>query len=280
MSRIYDLHSHSTASDGALAPAQLVQRALAHGVTHLALTDHDTVAGIAEARGAASHQGLVLIPGVEISASWSGRHLHIVGLGVEPDQPALNQALEHIQGLRADRARRMDEGLRRRGIEGVLESARGLAGDAPVTRTHFARVLLQRGYGGSMDRVFRHFLRRGKPGYARVEWPAMADAVDWIRGAGGIAVLAHPFGYGLTRAWLRRICEAFVDAGGQGIEVATGTSSANMVSAGAALARRFGLAASWGSDFHDPALPWIELGRMPPIPEDLQPVWTLLPETA
>lgn len=276
MSQVYDLHSHSTASDGVLAPAALVARAAERGVSHLALTDHDTVAGLDEARAAADRASMTLVPGVEISTSWHGRHLHIVGLGVSPGHSALATGLARVQALREDRARRMDDGLRRRGIDGVLEQAQGLAGGGQVTRTHFARVLLGRGYGGSMDRVFRHFLRRGKPGYARTEWPAMEEAVEWIVAAGGVAVLAHPFGYGLTRAWLRRICEAFVAGGGRAIEVSTGTATHDVVASAAALARRFGLAASQGSDFHDPGMPWIELGRMPPLPEDLEPVWRLL----
>lgn len=273
----YDLHSHSTASDGTLSPAALVARAAEHGVSHLALTDHDTVAGLAPARAAAVQAGVALIPGVEISASWEGRSLHIVGLGVDATQPDLVAGLKSVQALREARALRMDESLRRRRIEGVLVEARALAGDGQVTRTHFARVLMERGYGASMDRVFRHFLRRGKPGYVRPEWPAMAEAIEWINAAGGLAVLAHPFGYGLTRAWLRRICAAFVDAGGRAVEVSTGTATANTVASAAALARRFNLAASQGSDFHDPAVPWIELGRMQPLPVDLEPVWQLLP---
>lgn len=276
MPHSYDLHSHSTASDGTLSPAALVTRAAEHGVSHLALTDHDTVAGLASARAAAAQAGIALIPGVEVSASWQGRQLHIVGLGVDAAHPDLVEGLQRVQALREQRAQRMDESLRQRRIEGVLAEARALAGDGQVTRTHFARVLMARGYGSSMDRVFRHFLRRGKPGYARPEWPAMEEAVAWISAAGGIAVLAHPFGYGLTRAWLRRICAAFVDAGGGAVEVSTGTATANTVASAAALARRFNLAASQGSDFHDPAMPWIELGRMLPLPADVEPVWHLL----
>lgn len=275
-----DLHSHSTASDGVLTPEALVARAAQRGVTHLALTDHDTVDGLARARVAAAHHGLALVDGVELSTRWQGRDLHIVGLGIEPGHPALAAGLAHLQRLREARAVRMDESLRRRRIVGVLAQARALAGAGQVTRSHFARVLQQRGYGRSLDQVFRHFLRRGKPGYARVEWPDMADAVGWITSAGGVAVLAHPFSYGLTRSWLRRIGSAFVEAGGGAVEVCTATTPANTVSAAAALARRYDMAASRGSDFHDPSLPWIDLGRMPALPQDLRPVWALLPTRA
>jgi predicted metal-dependent phosphoesterase TrpH len=272
----YDLHSHSTASDGVLPPGEVVARAAGQGVSHLAITDHDTVAGLEEASVAAQRHGLVLVPGVELSTDWSGRGLHVVGLGIDTAAPELLSGLSTLQAIRRERAQRMDRSLRARRIEGILEDAQALAGEAMVTRTHFARAMVQRGYGASVDKVFRHYLRRGKPGYARVEWPAMEEVVGWIRTAGGVAVLAHPFAYGLTRAWLRRICAAFAAAGGQAVEVCTGTASGNTVAAAAALARRFDLAASQGSDFHDPSLPWVELGRFQPLPDDLTPVWRLL----
>lgn len=276
----HDLHTHSTASDGVLSPTALVARAAQRGITHLALTDHDTISGLAQASAAGDENGVVVIPGVELSTDWSGHSLHVVGLGIDASSPRLGEGLDQLQAIRRDRAERMDKSLRARRIEGVLEEARMLAGSGMVTRTHFARVLVQRGHGNSMDKVFRHFLRRGKPGYAHADWPAMEEAVAWIRDAGGVAVLAHPFAYGLTRSWLRRICEAFRAAGGYGIEVTTGTASSNIVGSAAALARRYGLAASQGSDFHDPALPWVELGRFHPLPDDLQPVWGLLNSTA
>jgi len=276
MDHCYDLHSHSTASDGRLAPAALVRRAAAHGVTALALTDHDTVTGLPEASAEAERIGMRLISGAELSAAWEGRSLHVVGLGIDPEHPRLRDGLERLQALRRERAERMDRRLGQKRIHGVLEEARALAGDAMVTRTHFARVLMRRGYGSSLDHVFRHFLRRGKPGYVKTEWPVLAEAVDWIRAAGGVAVLAHPLAYGLTRTWLRRICTAFAEMGGRGVEVVTGTSGANAVESAAALARRSGLAASVGSDFHDPEMPWVELGRLRPLPPDLVPVWQLL----
>lgn len=277
MTNHYDLHSHSTASDGTLAPAALVSRAASRGITHLALTDHDTVSGLAEASDEALRHGVSLIPGVELSTQWSGRSLHVVGLGLDADNAQLKAGLERLEAVRAERAQRMDKSLRGRRIEGVLAEAQALAGDAMVTRTHFARVLVRRGYGDSIERVFRHFLRQGKPGYARADWPSLEEIVSWIRGAGGVAVLAHPFSYGLTRAWLRRICAAFAEMGGEAVEVSTGTASENTVRAAAALAKRFGLAASQGSDFHDPDSPWVELGRFRALPDELTPVWQLLP---
>ena len=271
----YDLHCHSTVSDGALTPSAVVQRAAEHGVDVLALTDHDTVGGIAEARSAAAECGVQLIPGLELSVLWERRTFHIVGLGVDPEEPGLLAGLERMQRARHERGiaigRRLEE---RAGLDGALEGARAVAGEARLTRAHFARWLVEQGHVRGYEDAFRRYLRRGRVGYVHGEWVAMAEGIEWIRGAGGIAVLAHPLGYGLTGAWIRRTLDAFTAAGGEGVEVVCGTAAQpRQVEQLGGYCRRFNLLASVGSDFHGPFNPYIELGRLPPLPDDLTPIW-------
>lgn len=270
-----DLHSHSTASDGLLSPAELVRRAHAQGVEVLALTDHDTVAGLDEAARAASSLGLRLVPGIELSTQALERSLHVTGLGLDPASPRLAQLIRALDALREARAEKMGRKLARCGVSGAYEGARRLAGVALPTRTHFARYLLEQGAVRDMDEAFRRYLGRGKPGYVRAEWPPLAQVVEVIRASGGIAVLAHPHAYGWTGAWTRRIIEAFVAAGGRGLEVVCGNSTRDSILVMGGHARRFGLLASVGSDFHQPG--WVELGRLAPLPTGLEPVWRELP---
>lgn len=270
---VHDLHTHSTASDGAYSPAELLERAAGAGIQVLALTDHDTTAGLAEAQEAADLRGVDFIAGIEISVTWQNRTLHIVGLRIDPEHGALQAGLEGLRQIRTDRALEMDARLARAGISGILDAARQLAGPGMITRTHFARCLASRGLAADVRDVFNRYLTPGKPGHVSTRWADMEAAIDWIRGAGGIAVLAHPQRYKLTHSWLRRLLGEFKEMGGEALEVLSGTSAPGDVQSSAALARHHGLLASCGSDFHGPDDSWPKLGRLPGLPADLTPVW-------
>ncbi|MCC5812549.1 MAG: PHP domain-containing protein [Ectothiorhodospiraceae bacterium] len=268
-----DLHAHSTASDGTLSPAALVRRATAQGVKVLALTDHDTVSGLDEAQREAAVAGVTLVPGVEVSTQWQGRDLHIVGLRVGPSDRHLLDGLAWNQGQRRRRARTIAERLERAGIPGAMDVVEG-AGDSIPTRSHFARFLLDGGWVSGFQQAFDRYLRRGKPGWACVDWMQMDTAVRLIRGAGGVAVLAHPTVYGYTGAWMRRILDAFSAAGGEGVEVVSGSTDSQGVQKATGFALRHGLRGSVGSDFHGPENPWVELGRLRQMPGTVKPVWS------
>lgn len=264
-----DLHSHSSASDGSCSPEELVSEAAAAGVRVLALTDHDTVTGIPAALSSAEPLGLRLIPGVELSVTWEGRSLHVVGLGIDPTSPSLNEGLTRLGAARDERAAAMVDRLARGGapIAGVLDRRRGL------TRTHLAKALVDAGHSRDLRQAFQRWLARGRPGYVAGRWAGLGEAVGWIRAAGGTAVLAHPLRYGLSGSWMRRLLVAFRDFGGEGLEVASGQGGPTEVATAAGHARRYGLLASAGSDFHGPDQPWLQLGRLPPLPGDLKTVW-------
>ena len=269
-----DLHCHSTASDGLLAPAALVERACGRGVTMFALTDHDAIAGLDEARDAAAARGLRFIDGVEISVTWRGTTLHVVGLNIDPANEDLRRGLVSVRGSRVRRARRIAESLESAGIAGSFEGAMARAENPEiVSRTHFARFLVERGHARDVRAVFHHFLVQGKPGYVPHEWAALGDAVAWIRAAGGTAVIAHPGRYKLSRPEVRELIAEFMRCGGAGIEVVTGSHTPEQYAEFAALARELGLLASRGSDFHGPGESKVELGSLPQLPADLQPVW-------
>ncbi|MGI2325048.1 MULTISPECIES: PHP domain-containing protein [Methylococcus] len=271
---MYDLHAHSTASDGTLSPAELVRAATAGGIRTLALTDHDSVAGLKEAGAAAAEAGLCLIPGVELSVTWESRTIHVVGLNIVPDHPGLNQGMRRLQAMRFERAQEMDRRLTKKGIPGTLEIAVGLAGAGMVTRTHFARALVQLGQAATVRDVFDKFLTQGKPGHVPTVWAEMTAAVGWIIEAGGVAVLAHPQRYKMTGSWIGRLAGDFKAAGGEAIEVVSGNATSSDIQANAAIARRHGLLASVGSDYHGPEQSWLKLGRIPPLPAGLTPVWS------
>jgi predicted metal-dependent phosphoesterase TrpH len=274
---ICDLHCHSRASDGALSPEELVARAVQRGVGTLALTDHDSVAGLERAATAAQDLGLRLIPGVELSISWGGQCIHLVGLGIDPASAPLRAGLAALKEIRETRAAEMGRKLEKLGFAGYHAAARELAGEGMITRTHFARALVLGGAVHDDKAAFERFLARGKPAFVRTDWAKLEDALAWITGAGGVAVLAHPRRYGLTASRLRAFLEEFRSGGGQGIEVVCGNSSPEDIRDIAQLARRFDLLASAGSDFHTPEHVWVELGRLAPLPEDLTPVWSLWP---
>ncbi len=270
---IYDLHSHSTASDGELAPGQLVRRARAKGVDVLALTDHDAVDGLPEARAAALGVGLVLVAGVEISVTWEGRLIHIVGLGVDPEDRRLQNGLAAACPQFRERAVEIGRRLEALGIEGAYEGALALAKGTVVSRSHFARYLLARGHGRDFKRVFKRYLGRGRPGYVPCRWAALEEAVGWIRDAGGQAVVAHPARYKMGQRLFQAFLEDFTAAGGCAIEVASASHSPRDCRDMARWAARYGLYASAGSDFHGTSDGWAELGRMPSLPEGCRPIW-------
>jgi predicted metal-dependent phosphoesterase TrpH len=270
---VHDLHTHSTASDGAYPPVELVRRAAQAGIQVLALTDHDTTAGLAEAREAAGPCSVDFIAGIEISVTWQNRTLHVVGLRIDPEHVPLQLGLEGLRQTRNDRALEMDARLEKAGISGILDAAQQLAGPGMITRTHFARCLASRGLAADVRDVFNRYLTPGKPGHVSTRWADMEAAIGWIRGAGGIAVLAHPQRYKLTHSWLRRLLGEFREMGGEALEVLSGTSAPGDVQSSAALAQRHGLLASCGSDFHGPDDSWPKLGRLPALPTGLRPVW-------
>jgi 3',5'-nucleoside bisphosphate phosphatase len=272
---VFDLHSHSTASDGILTPADLMRRAHAQGVHVLSLTDHDDVRGLAPARMAARESGMRLVPGVEISVTWGGHTLHIVGLQVDSEHPGLVDGLGANRSGRTERARRMAEALAGLGIGGALEGAYAYAENRElIGRTHFARFLVDEGYVRDVKTVFKKYLTKGKPGYVHHEWTSLTEALGWIHAAGGQAVLAHPGRCAFGREKMRLFLSEFCDLGGEGIEVVTGSHTADQVPVYAELAREFGLLASVGSDFHAPGEGGRELGRLKALPAMCRPIWS------
>lgn len=272
-----DLHCHSTISDGLLAPAEVVARAARNGVELLALTDHDELAGLADAREAARIHGLAFVNGVEVSVSWGEQTVHIVGLGVDPACTVLADGLADVRAGRDGRAARMGEALAAIGIRGAYEGALKYVGNpALVSRSHFARYLAEIGAARDVKSVFDHYLVRGKPGYVEHVWATMEDALSWIHAAGGLAVIAHPGRYRLSKRELDELFVRFHDLGGEAIEVVSGSHNREATLEFARVARRYGFLASRASDFHGPGESSVDLGGSDPLPEDLTPVWSKL----
>ncbi len=270
-----DLHSHSTCSDGLLSPAELVERAVLRGVDMLALTDHDELAGLEAARAAAQHWGLRLIDGVEISVQWEETTLHIVGLNVDADHAPLMDGLAAIRAGREQRAQRMADSLNAAGITGSLEGARRYAKNPELlSRSHFARYLVEAGHARDTNAVFRNYLTPGKPGYVPHQWAALKDALGWIAGSGGLAVLAHPGRYPLNQQQAEKLLGEFVELGGAAVEVVTGSHTPEEFVVWARYAKRFGLRASAGSDFHGPGEGYRDVGNVPVLPAGCDPVWS------
>ena len=270
-----DLHCHSTVSDGLLTPAEVVRRAHANGVDLLALTDHDEISGLDEARAVATEFGLRFIDGVEISVSWGDdTTVHIVALDIDPHDRALIDGLAQVRSGRDERATQMGAELEKVGIHGAHQGALRFVGNpALVSRSHFARYIVEAGHAKDVKSVFDHWLAKGKPGYVAHSWATLAQALGWISGAGGLAVLAHPGRYRLSNKELRQLLVEFRDLGGRGIEVLSGSHSDEEVSAFARYAREFGFLASRASDFHGPGESRVDLGKLPQLPENLTPIW-------
>ncbi|MDP1652123.1 MAG: 3',5'-nucleoside bisphosphate phosphatase [Rhodocyclaceae bacterium] len=270
-----DLHCHSTVSDGLLAPAVLVERARANGVDLLSLTDHDEIGGLDAAIEAARALGMRFITGVEISVSWGDdQTVHIVGLNFDHRDPGLVAGLARVRGGRDERAGRMAEELTKVGIDGAYAGALKYVGNpALISRSHFARYIVERGFARDVKTVFDHWLAKGKPGYVSHPWAELSEALGWIKAAGGIAVIAHPCRYRLTPDERRELYVAFKKLGGEGIEVVSGSSNETEIREIAGIAREFGFLASRASDFHGPGESYIDLGRMAQLPPDLKTVW-------
>ena len=270
----YDLHCHSTASDGLLAPAELVRRAAANGVDILALTDHDELCGLAEARAQAATLSLRFIDGVEVSITWGGITIHVVGLNIDPGNPQLQRGLHAIRQGRAERAKKMAQDLARVGIPGSLEGAYAYVENPNlIGRTHFARFLAEKRYVSDVKSAFQHYLVSGKPGYVPHQWATLDEALAYIKAGGGIPVVAHPGRYKLTRTEMRKFLGEFRDGGGTGIEVITSSHTPEQFLEYAILAKEFGFLASRGSDFHGPGESRVDLGKLPNLAADLKPVW-------
>ena len=272
-----DLHCHSVVSDGTLTPEALAERASANGVELWALTDHDEIGGQARAAAAAKACGMRYLSGVEISVTFLHQTVHIVGLGFDPTNPALNDGLKQTRGGRSQRAKDMAADLARVGIKDAFEGALQYAGNPDlISRTHFARHLVETGVCKETNEVFRKYLTEGKPGYVEHRWATLKDAVGWITGAGGMAVIAHPARYKFTANEEFALFTEFKGHGGQGVEVVTGSHTAAEYVTYAAAAKDYGLAASRGSDFHSPLESHTELGTLPYLPGAVTPVWELL----
>jgi 3',5'-nucleoside bisphosphate phosphatase len=272
-----DLHCHSIVSDGTLTPEELAARAAANGVELWSLTDHDEIGGQEQAAAAARAHGMKYLTGTEISVSFAGQTVHIVGLGFDADDAALHLGLAATRGGRGERAREISRQLDLAGIPGAYEGALKFVGNPElVSRTHFARFLVERGVCKDTSEVFRRFLTEGKPGFVAHRWAALGDAVRWITQAGGIAVIAHPARYRFTPTEEYALFVEFKAHGGRGVEVVTGSHTAAEYVEYAQMAREFGLAASRGSDFHSPGESHTDLGRLPWLPGDLTSVWEVL----
>jgi len=272
-----DLHLHSTASDGMLEPAALVAHVAAQGVRLMALTDHDTVAGVESAAQAARVHRIGFVAGVELSVNWRGRELHVLGLAIDPQAPSLVRGLTGQQALRESRAERIAARLEAAGAPGNEANAMIRSGGSLPTRTHFARALVALGAVNDIQAAFDRWLGRGRPGYVASAWAALDEATGWIVAAGGKPVIAHPMRYPLSAGARRELCAEFKAAGGAGIEVITGGGSVRDREQSISLAVRSGLEGSVGSDFHDPAIPWNPPGRLAKLPESIRPVWAGFP---
>ena len=269
-----DLHCHSNVSDGTLTPTALASRAKANGVDVWAMTDHDEIGGIAEARAVAKALDLPFIPGVEISITWAGQTVHIVGLQIDDTNPTLVQGLAATRGGREQRAREISAGLEAAGISGAFEGALKFVGNPDlISRTHFARYIIDLGLSKDLHDVFADYLSEGKPGFVPHRWATLQNAVDWIRSAGGIAVIAHPGRYKFSDLAFDALFSEFKDLGGAAIEVTTGSHTVDQYDYYAKVANNYGFLASRGSDFHGPGESRVDLGQLPPLPSGVKPIW-------
>lgn len=269
----YDLHTHSSASDGSLSPEILVQRAIEQNVDVLALTDHDGVEGLDQAIQAAATTQLTVIPGVEISVSWGNQTFHIVGLNIDHKHEALQQGLYELRQYRVERAKEIARRLAKAGIDNAFEGASRYASPVMLGRVHFAKFLVEHHHAKDIQDVFKRFLVRNKPGYVPGEWTSLEQAVNWINAAGGQAVVAHPARYKMTATKRRRLLAEFCELGGVGLEVVSGRQHPEEIKVLAKLTNEFNLLASCGSDFHSPN-EWSELGQITTLPSNVEPIWT------
>ena len=271
-----DLHCHSIVSDGTLTPEHLAERAFANGVHLWALTDHDELSGQERARKAAEALGIQYVSGVEISVSWMGQTIHIVGLGIDADHIGILEGLQRTREGRGNRAKMMAEQLLKVGIPGAYEGALQFAGNEKlISRTHFARYLVEQGVCTNTEHVFKNYLVEDKPGFVPHIWASLEEAVSWIRDAGGVSVIAHPGRYRLSAMQMDELYKRFKELGGLGIEVVTGSHTPSQYQTFSKIAEQYGFLASRGSDFHDPDESRIDLGLLPALPDNLIPIWSV-----
>ena len=271
-----DLHCHSVVSDGTLTPEALAERAKTNGVQLWALTDHDELGGQERAREAAKAFNIDYVSGVEISVTWAGQTIHIVGLGIDAHHAGITEGLRRTRGGRGERAKLMADQLQAVGIPGAYEGALHYAGNHDlISRTHFARFLVEKGVCKDTEQVFKNYLVEGKPGFVPHMWAKLDDAVAWIKDAGGVAVIAHPGRYNYTAMQMDELFKHFKDIGGLAIEVVTGSHSPDQYLTFAKVAQQYGFLASRGSDFHDPSESHTDLGKLPQLPDHLTPVWSV-----
>lgn len=269
----FDLHCHSYYSDGTLSPTQLLEYAKEREITHLALTDHDTLDGLAEAQIAANEYDIELINGLELSCTWENQLLHVVGLNVDPSNKELRKGVKENQQRRLERAESMFEDFEQHDIFLRESVAQQIQNRGVPTRPHFAQALVEAGYAKDKKQAFKRYLVRGKPGYIPMVWPGLDDIGKWITSAGGIAVLAHPNRYKFTRTKLSRLISEMIPQGITGMEVSTSTTDKSQSKMLGDLATQFGLSSSIGSDFHSMDQPWARLGCAEELSKDLTPVW-------
>jgi len=273
MTLTYDLHSHSTASDGTFSPSELIRHAVKQNVSFLALTDHDNTNGIDEASELANEFDLNLIPGIEISVTWSKQTVHILGLCIDSRNTTLQTGLVNLMEYRDWRAVEIGRRLDKAGIQGAYEGADKYRNGRIFSRTHFARFLVDSGYSKSIRDVFKHYLVPNKPGHVPGKWASLEDCVSWIKGAGGLAVIAHPARYGFTATRLRKLLVEFKELGGTAIEVVSGSHSKDDIRYMAELATQYEFYSSSGSDFHSTDNQYINLGKMPDLPDKCNAIW-------
>lgn len=273
MSTSYDLHTHTTASDGKLSPAELVIKAKTYGIDVLAITDHDTTSGIGSAMDEAAKQNIKVLPGIELSVTWMNKDFHIVGININPENKALKNSIKKTANLRDERAIEIGKKLHKIGVLNAYIEARNLAKDQTITRSHFARVLIEQGFAKDNKEVFKKYLVHNKPGFVKSKWINLGEGIELIKNSGGIAIFAHPMRYKITENWLRKFLQAFKVCGGKGIEVVTGSTNAEEIKIAAAYAKRFELLGSSGSDYHGFDDRWIKLGKLSAMPKSITPVW-------
>lgn len=270
----YDLHTHTLWSDGTLSPADLVARARASGVGVLALTDHDVTDGIAEGSAAATQLGMRLIPGVEISVTWQSETVHVLGLCIRPDHEPLQQGLAQLRRFRDWRAEEIGRRLRKKNIDGAYDYVRGIARGPIISRAHFARFLVAHGYVSTMGQAFKQYLARGRVAHVPEQWAGLDEVVGWVRGAGGLAVIAHPMRYPFGYGRLRRLLQEFKESGGAGVEVSSGMQRPGDGETIARLAVEMDMLGSAGSDFHGPEQQWLDVGKLTPVASSVEPIWS------
>jgi len=268
---IFDLHSHTTLSDGVLTPPDLISRAIEKGVDVLSITDHDTIDAYRDI--SLVHGHLKVVPGIELSTQWETTGIHVLGLNIDLNSDAIISAAEIQSDARLERARRIGERLEKKGVKDAFEGASQLSSGSYIGRPHFARYLINIGKSNSMNAAFKKYMGDGKAGDVKQHWAELPQIIRWIRDANGVAVLAHPLKYKLTRTRLNRLLDNFIEAGGQGMEVVSGWQTSQQTRDMAQLCAQKKLLASSGSDFHMPDKRWAELGMITPLPENVTPVW-------